>query len=124
MKLNKKQKRFCEEYIVDLNGTQAYIRAGYSKNGADVSASQLLGNPRVSEYIKEMNEKVSFRTGVTVEFVINGIKDIAVNGEMEANKLKAFDLLGKYTGIYEKDNEQSKPDAVTEIKVIFKDVKN
>lgn len=123
MKLNKKQKRFCEEYIVDLNGTRAYIRAGYSKNGAEVSASQLLTNPKVSEYIRELNEKVSNKTGVTVEFVINGIKDIAINGESETNKLKAFNLLGKHVGAYEKDNvlEVSGEGMVSKIEVSFVD---
>jgi phage terminase small subunit len=43
-KLTEKQKLFVAEYLVDLNATKAYIRAGYSAKGADVSAARLLVN--------------------------------------------------------------------------------
>jgi phage terminase small subunit len=46
--LTAKQKRFVEEYLVDLNATQAAIRAGYSAKNADKIGSQQLGNTRVS----------------------------------------------------------------------------
>ena len=45
--LTPRQARFVKEYLVDLNGTQAAIRAGYSASGADVQAVRLLGNARV-----------------------------------------------------------------------------
>ena len=44
--LNPRQAAFVREYLVDLNGTQAAIRAGYSPNGADVQAIRLLGNAK------------------------------------------------------------------------------
>lgn len=49
--LNKKQQAFCEEYLIDLNGTQAAIRAGYSSKTAYSIASELLKKPEISEYI-------------------------------------------------------------------------
>ena len=51
MALTPKQKRFCEEYLIDLNATQAAIRAGYSLKTAEQTASRLLRNVKVQEYI-------------------------------------------------------------------------
>lgn len=51
MALTPKQKRFCEEYLIDLNATQAAIRAGYSPKTAEQTASRLLRNVKVQEYI-------------------------------------------------------------------------
>jgi len=45
--LTAKQERFCREYVIDLNGTQAAIRSGYSSKGADVQACRMLGNARM-----------------------------------------------------------------------------
>ena len=58
MALTEKQKRFCDEYLVDLNGTQAAIRAGYSKKTAKQIAQQNLTKLDIQEYIKKrMAEK-------------------------------------------------------------------
>lgn len=51
MALTDKQKRFCDEYLIDLNATQAAIRAGYSPKTAEQTASRLLRNVKVQEYI-------------------------------------------------------------------------
>ena len=57
-KMTAKQQLFCDEYLIDLNATQAAIRAGYSKKNADKIGSELLGKTRVSEYIQQrMAEK-------------------------------------------------------------------
>ena len=53
-----KQKLFCDEYLVDLNATQAAIRAGYSKKTAAVIATENLRKPNIQEYIqKRLAEK-------------------------------------------------------------------
>lgn len=58
MALTEKQKRFCDEYLVDLNATQAAIRAGYSKKTAKQIAQQNLTKLDIQEYIKKrMAEK-------------------------------------------------------------------
>lgn len=58
MKLTTKQQRFCDEYLVDLNATQAAIRAGYSKKTAKQIAQQNLTKLDIQEYIKKrMAEK-------------------------------------------------------------------
>lgn len=57
-KLTPKQQRFCDEYLIDMNGTQAAIRAGYSKKTARVIGQENLLKPAVREYIDErMKEK-------------------------------------------------------------------
>jgi len=57
-RMTEKQQRFCDEYLIDLNGTQAAIRAGYSKKTAAVIATENLRKPNIQEYIeKRMAEK-------------------------------------------------------------------
>lgn len=53
MKLTDKQKRFCDEYLIDLNATQAAIRAGYSKKTAFIIANENLKKPYIKGYIDE-----------------------------------------------------------------------
>ena len=56
--LTDKQKRFCDEYLIDLNATQAAIRAGYSEKTAQEQSSRLLSNVMVQKYMQEkMKEK-------------------------------------------------------------------
>lgn len=57
-KLTAKQQRFCDEYLIDLNATQAAIRAGYSKKTARAIGNENLTKPDIKEYIEErMAEK-------------------------------------------------------------------
>lgn len=51
--LNERQQQFIEEYLIDFNGTQAAIRAGYAENGASVTAHHLLRNPKIREIVEE-----------------------------------------------------------------------
>lgn len=52
-KLTEKQKRFCDEYLIDLNGTQAAIRAGYSEKTARFIATENLTKPNIRKYIDD-----------------------------------------------------------------------
>lgn len=71
MSLNEKQIRFCDEYLVDLNGKQAAIRCGYSEKTAEVQASRLLSNAKVSEYIAMRMDERSKRTEITQDMVLD-----------------------------------------------------
>lgn len=104
-KLTAKQQRFCEEYLIDFNATQAAIRSGYSEKTAHAIGQENLRKPIIQLYLEEKKKEASDRCAITVDFVLNGIKDIAEQGEQENNRLKAFDLLGKHLGVYEKDNK-------------------
>jgi len=76
-KLTEKQKVFVAEYHVDLNGTQAAIRAGYSPKTAEVIANQLLKKTWVSEAIKKQMEERLHRVGVTSERVLTKMAHLA-----------------------------------------------
>ena len=122
--LEEKQKMFCKEYLVDFNGTQAAIRAGYSKKTARSIASENLTKPNIQAYLKELIDSRNKRTQITQDDVIADIikvKDRCMQNEVvldkEGNETgiykfdsnganKALDMLMKHTGGYETDNKQ------------------
>ena len=67
--LTNKQKAFCREYVIDHNGTQAAIRACYSRNGAEVRACELLRKSNIKDYIARLEAAHSVNTDMTVEKV-------------------------------------------------------
>ncbi len=76
MALTIKQQRFVDEYLKDLNATQAAIRAGYSKKTADQQASRLLTNVKVREYLAERQDDRSKRTEITQDMVLRELAKI------------------------------------------------
>ena len=77
MALTDKQKRFCDEYLFDLNATQAAIRAGYSSKRASEQAYQLLQKTTVQEYIQKRKADRIERVEITQDFVLAELKAIA-----------------------------------------------
>lgn len=73
--LTPKQKRFVEEYLIDLNATQAAIRAGYSAKTAAVIAAENLIKPNIAKAIQEAMNKRSKNTEITSEYVLKTIQD-------------------------------------------------
>lgn len=71
MPLNPRQERFVQEYLVDLNATQAALRAGYSPNGTRQTAYNLLSNPDVEEAIAKAREKLANKHGVTIDRIVS-----------------------------------------------------
>ena len=70
-KLTAKQQRFCDEYLIDLNATQAAIRAGYKRSDyTDTNANKLLENTRIAETIEKAMAERSKRTGINQDRVI------------------------------------------------------
>lgn len=84
-KLSPKQQLFADEYLIDLNATQAAIRAGYSPKTADVKGSQLLGIVKVRTYIDQKMAERSRRTGINQDRVLQELAKIAF--------IKATDLI-------------------------------
>jgi len=70
MELSDKQQAFVQEYLKDLNGTQAAIRAGYSVKTANEQAARLLANVSVSEAVKTALEERAEKTGIDAEWVL------------------------------------------------------
>ena len=123
-KMTAKQMRFCDEYLIDLNATQAAIRAGYSEKTAGVMAAENLTKPIIREYIDQrMKEKESeliadqdevlkYLTSVlrgksqSEVVVVENIGDFMSEARTmqkapdEKERLKAAELLGKRYGLY------------------------
>lgn len=76
-RLNPKQDRFCREYLVDHNATQAAIRAGYSPRCAGVQAAQLLVKPKIQDRVAELTRAQSTRLEITADRVISEIAKVA-----------------------------------------------
>ena len=130
-KLTAKQKRFCDEYLIDLNATQAAIRAGYSKKTARVIGQQNLSKLAVKNYIDErMKEKeaeliadsdevMRYLTSVlrgqsqSEVVVVENIGDYMSEARLiqkapdEKERLKAAELLGKAHQIFVDKVEQT-----------------
>ena len=112
-KLTNKQKRFCEEYLIDLNATQAYIRAGYSVKKtvtAEQNASKLLRNTKVQEYIAELRTNQQQRTQITADVVLGELVKIAAAEDVQITgkeKIKALELLGKHLGLFQNGADNS-----------------
>ena len=109
-KLTPKQERFVAEYLVELNAKKAAIQAGYSVKTADQQGYQLLQHPLVSEAIKNARTKLSIRTGLTQNDVIEGLKKEAQNegeGSSAAARVSAWNLLGKHLGMFKEKIEHS-----------------
>lgn len=68
--LNDKQEKFCREFVVNFNATEAAINAGYSKKTATVQGSQLLTLLKVQEFIKSLQKKVADKLEITAERVV------------------------------------------------------
>jgi len=76
MALTNKQRCFVDEYLKDLNATQACIRAGYSKKYADRMGNQLMENPRVAAAIAERMRERSEQTGIDAGYVLRRLTEI------------------------------------------------
>lgn len=91
MALTAKQKRFADEYLIDLNATRAY-KASYPKVKKDETAAQagsrMLRNVKVAEYIQKRMDERAERTEITQDMVL---KELARLGFLDARKLFADD---------------------------------
>ena len=77
-KLTAKQQTFVEEYLIDLNATQAAIRAGYSAKNADKIGSELLGKTRVAEAVSMAMAERSRKTGINQDRILQEIAKLAL----------------------------------------------
>ena len=106
-KLTEKQKRFCEEYLIDLNATKAALRAGYKNS--DVGR-RLVTKSHVSAYIEKLRKDQSKRTEITADTVLGELAKIAAAEDVEITgkeKIKALELLGKHLGLFHNGADNS-----------------
>lgn len=81
--MTKKQKRFVEEYLIDLNATQAAIRAGYSPDTAGSIGGENLQKPEISNAISKAMAERSKRTGINQDRVLRELAKIAFVNAVE-----------------------------------------
>ncbi len=109
MKLTLKQSRFIDEYLNDLNGAQAAIRAGYSPRCAKEQASRLLTYAHVQTGIEERNRDIEIRLEISRENVLEGFQkayEIAKDNNNPGAMTGANRELGKMCGYYEPDKKK------------------
>lgn len=145
--LNEKQKKFCNEYLIDLNATQAAIRAGYSEKSARNIANENMAKPDIQAYIQELQKGIAKRNQISQDEVLQDLIEIknrcmqnvpvmyfdkkakewkqegAEDGEPvykfdSQGATKALDLIAKHIGFYEIDNTQKAVTPVINIKGI------
>ena len=122
-KLSAKQEQFCREYLVDLNATQAAIRAGYSPKTAYSMGQRLLKNVEVQKAVQSAMDERSKRTEVNADYVLTNLLEIVERCMQRApvlhkgeqvvdeegnsvwcfdgkNAIRALELLGKHKGMF------------------------
>lgn len=131
-KLSPKQEQFCREYLVDLNATQAAIRAGYSPKTAYSMGQRLLKNVEVQKAVQSAMDERSKRTEVNADYVLTNLLEIVERCMQRApvlhkgeqvvdeegnsvwcfdgkNAIRALELLGKHKGMWVEKQELSGP---------------
>lgn len=118
--MNAKQKRFCDEYLIDCNATKAAIRAGYSEKTAKQMGAENLSKPDLRAYIDEQlerlhNEKTAdaqevmeYLTAVmrgehteqVLKLIGEGVQTITNIDVSAKERLKAAELIGKRYGLF------------------------
>ena len=127
-KLSPKQERFAREYLVDLNATQAAIRAGYSPKTAYSMGQRLLKNVEVQKAVQSAMDERSKRTEVNADYVLTNLLEIVERCMQRApvlhkgeqvvdeegnsvwcfdgrNAIRALELLGKHKGMWVEKQE-------------------
>lgn len=139
--LTVRQRDFCDQYLIDLNGTQAAIRAGYSAASATTLSCRLLKMDKVQQYLEQKRRKLEIKTEMSAQYVLENLKDVAErclaakpvlnmagkpvvdeNGNPvyrfdSAGANKALELIGKHLGVFNADQAGTSR-VVLEVQVI------
>lgn len=116
MSLTPKQARFVDEYLVDLNATQASIRAGYSAKTAEQQGPRLLGNVGVAEAISAAQKLRSARTLITADRVLTELAKIGFS-----DLRKAISWRANVTGMVEDEDGSQRLAVTNEVQLIDSD---
>lgn len=102
--LKPRQERFCLEYILDFNATQAAKRAGYSERTAYSIGNENLRKPEIQKRIRELVAARNTRTLVAADRVLGKLAEMAFGNKAVTNRdrLRALDMLAKHVGIYDR----------------------
>jgi len=120
-KLTPKQELFCIEYMIDLNATQAAIRAGYSKHTAKDIGCQNLAKLNINQKIGQLFEERLKKTKIDAEYVLIKSNELLIRCMAEgvdfnaAGAGKALDLIGKHIDV-QAFNEKTTVEASVKVK--------
>lgn len=110
MAINKKQHKFIDEYLIDLNATKAAERAGYSKKTAYSQGQRLLKKVEISTEVQRRQKASSKNAKKTRDDIIEDLETVVnkylIAGNLTTNALKAIDMLSKMQGWYEPDKAE------------------
>lgn len=118
-----KQQRFCDEYLLCLNATEAAIHAGYSESTAAQTASRLLKNKAIKKYIDERQKETQENIEISQADVIKQLSDIGfakidLKKIRATDKIKAIELIVKILGL-----DKDKKDGNGILKELFEEFK-
>jgi hypothetical protein len=111
--LTDKQRTFCNEYVIELNATNAAIKAGYSEESARSTASHLLDDPDVAAYIVRLQEDKFYRLRITADQVLaelarigfGEVEDLEEDGRGSTSPLERDTALTMTNGSSDKDRK-------------------
>ncbi len=102
LRLTARRDAFCREYVIDLNATQAAIRAGYSEDSAGTEGHRLLQNANVITKVRKLQADAARVAGLTAENVLSGLLEIR-DRCMQVEQV--YDRDGNPLGIYQFDSK-------------------
>lgn len=108
--LNPKQQRFVAEYLIDLNATQAAIRAGYSERTARAIGAENLTKPDIAAAVAAGQAKRAGAVEITAEKVLRDLEEVrekALAASQFAPAVRAIELCGKHVGMFVERTESN-----------------
>ena len=106
--LTDKQKRFCQEYVISLNGMEAAIKAGFKEKTAKNQASRMLTNvnfKHVQDEIARLQDLMQVKTEITKDYVLSSLKEV-VERCMQRKAVMVFDYESKTMVHKKEENEE------------------
>lgn len=119
-----KQSAFAEEYMIDLNATQAAVRAGYSAKTAGWIGPQLLGKTHIKVAVADAQAKRAVRTQITAAQIVIDLMRLAKTAEAAGkygDAIRALELLGKHLAMFTDRVEM--PDGPSSISIFYRRAK-
>ncbi len=126
--LTEKQKRFCEEYLIDLNAKRAYLVAYPSvkkEKTAASAAARMLKNVNIQKFLQELKQERESRVLVSQDDVIKAIQEIAFDvSEKAKDRLRALELLCRHLGMFDQKDELDKEEQKARIAKLKRDAQS
>jgi phage terminase small subunit len=123
MALTDKHMKFVDEYMIDMNASAAYQRAGYTAKGnsAEANASRLLRNDKVQAEIAKRQQIMQEEAGMSVRWVLEQYRDLIVNNKVtEPSVAKgALDSVAKHYGMF---TEKVKVEGTLSVEQLLREV--